>query len=248
MPSPLITPTRPATIAVAVAFALLLAGCASDAPATRPAAHYKPAPPLAGRAMFFDGLVEAQLTLGTSPTPVGEPRESKGGDAGGGESGHGHRRGSGSGLSVGGGSGGASAGMGRMGERSGGEWGGGERPGDTGSDTGEGRRSNLRPQGGPAVMIHIQLTNHGTDPLVVSVPDFSSVLGNFVVFPAQLTVAPGQSAEFEPMTSRLGGEFSEVDASLTLSAGSRVEKKVIAMRQLPATAAPPAVPDAPPPH
>ena len=79
-------------------------------------------------------------------------------------------------------------------------------------------------------MIHIQLTNKSSDQLIVSATDFSSALGNFVVLPEKLTIDPGLSAEFEPMTSRLGGDFGEVEATLTLSVAGREEKKTITLR------------------
>ena len=107
------------------------------------------------------------------------------------------------------------------------------------SEDRESRPAGIRPAGGPPVMIHIQLTNKSSDQLIVSATDFSSALGNFVVLPEKLIIDPGLSAEFEPMTSRLGGDFSEVNVTLTLSIAGREEKKTITLRLIAPPVSPP---------
>jgi hypothetical protein len=96
--------------------------------------------------------------------------------------------------------------------------------------------------GGPPVMFHIEIVNHGAATATVSVEDFHSALGNFVVFPEKLVVEPAKSAEFEPMTSRVAAEFSELNVSLTLREGERTEQKVVAMHLMTPPPASPASP------
>ena len=83
---------------------------------------------------------------------------------------------------------------------------------------------------GPAEMIHLQLTNHGTERINVNIVDFVSPLGNFAVQPEKLTLEPGQSVEVEPMTSRLGGAVTEVEATLVLRLAGKTEKKIVVLR------------------
>src|SRR5258708_266210 len=56
----------------------------------------------------------------------------------------------------------------------------------------------------PPVQRRFRLTNHGDKRVDVEVLDFNSALGNFAVQPAKITVPPHESAEADPMTSRLG--------------------------------------------
>ena len=222
---------RPTLISLGAVAVLILAACSSDRPEGRPGGRAKPPAPLAGQELFFDGKIVAELKLGAGFSSSEEPRE---GGRGGGSDG---RRGGG-GMQLGGGMGGMSMGGGSR-RSGGGEGGRGRRGGgdsnDSSSGRAEGRESGpggIRPAGGPTVMIHIQLTNKSSDQLIVSATDFSSVLGNFVVLPEKLIIDPGLSAEFEPMTSRLGGDFGEVSVTLTLSVAGRQEKKTITLRSL----------------
>lgn len=83
---------------------------------------------------------------------------------------------------------------------------------------------------GPAEMIHLQFTNHGSERVVLNIVDFVSPLGNFAVQPEKLTLAPGESLEVEPMSSRLGGSVTEVEVTLGLHLAGKMEKKVIVLR------------------
>jgi hypothetical protein len=74
-------------------------------------------------------------------------------------------------------------------------------------------------------MIHLRFTNQGPAPVTLVIDDFVSPLGNFAVRPEQLTLAPGQSLETDPMTSQLAGALSEADATLVLRIGAKGEKK-----------------------
>src|SRR5258708_12738695 len=164
-------------------------------------------PPLAGQEVYFDGSIVADLKLGAGVRPTeGTPGSGMGGGGGSGGGGSGRGRRGGGGYSGGGGMGG------------GGRRGGGQGAGETEGETGGGMRpAGLRPGGGPPGMIHIQVTNKGPAPVVVSATDFNSPLGNFVVLPEKLTLEPAQSAEFDPMPSRLGGASSEGKMTLTFT-------------------------------
>jgi hypothetical protein len=73
------------------------------------------------------------------------------------------------------------------------------------------------------------------------IDDFVSPLGNFAVRPEQLTLAPGQSLETDPMTSQLAGALAEVDATLVLRIGTTGEKKTFRLHAV----TPPAEPAEP---
>jgi hypothetical protein len=76
-------------------------------------------------------------------------------------------------------------------------------------------------------MIHLRFTNRGTEPADLRIADFLSPLGNFVVSPEKLTLAPGASAEVEPMTSGLAGQIAGGEITLKLQLGDRRETKVV---------------------
>jgi hypothetical protein len=94
----------------------------------------------------------------------------------------------------------------------------------------------------PAVIMKLHLTNHGKVAVKVSVPEFKSVLGNFAVRPDTLSLAPGQSAEADPMISRIGFEGTELPVSLTLQRDDQKENQSVILRLIPGAAplAPPA--------
>ena len=102
----------------------------------------------------------------------------------------------------------------------------------TGIERPEGDRQIMGAMG-PAEMIHLQFTNHGTERVELNIVDFVSPLGNFAVQPEKLILEPGQSLEVEPMTSRLGGSVTEVEATLVLHIRGRTEKKTIVLRAVP---------------
>jgi hypothetical protein len=97
----------------------------------------------------------------------------------------------------------------------------------------------------PPVLIHLKLTNQSREHLDVVIPDFLSPLGNFVIEPEKLSLDPGQSAEVEPMTSRLAGDIAETTVTLTLHIVGHTEKKVLTLRVV---APPPGAPTDPNPE
>jgi hypothetical protein len=90
----------------------------------------------------------------------------------------------------------------------------------------------------PPVIIHLRFTNNGSTPTEIVIADFLSPLGNFVVTPEKLTLQPGQAVEVEPMTSRLAGEVTGGEISLSLRQGSRRETKVITLKPEPTPSTP----------
>jgi len=213
--------------ALAAASLLIVAGCASDRP-ERPAAarNLKPPPPMGGEETFFDGRITAELRTGAGFGDAGKPDDAKA-DGGGRHGGGGFRMGGGGGGRHGRGGGG------------GGEGGGGGP--SVGDAIEQDQINNIRraaASGGPPVFIHLRFTNHGTAHADVLVADFLSELGNFVVQPEKLSLDPGQSAEVEPMTSRLAAAVEQVDVTLALRLDGRGERKTITLHQLPAPPAP----------
>lgn len=203
--------------------AFFLGGCSSDGPgphAGGPAQKGHRTPPLAGQDTFFDGQITAELTVGRG---AGFDRKHSGD---GGEPGPERRpHGGGGGFHMGMGGGGP-----------GGPAGG--RPDEAGGMSGQIEReramamrhsANLN----PPVMIHLRFTNHGAAPAELLIADFLSPLGNFVIEPEKLTLAPGQTLEVEPMTSRLAGDISQATVTLALRLAGRGEKKNIVLSLVP---------------
>lgn len=218
---------RPGLAPALMILLMLVAGCSSDpGPGRRsgPAgARAKPPTPMAGQDTFFDGLILAEIHVGTDGMPAAAP---EGGGASGGGEGR-RQRGGGSGrMSVAGGTGGF-----------GGNVAGGVPFGEGGRPARDfGGAPGPRPMmgGGRPVMIHLRFTNQGTTPVGLHITDFLSPLGNFAVRPEKLTLEPGQSLETEPMTSQLAGAFTEVTATLVLRLDGRAEKKSFPLKAVPA--------------
>jgi hypothetical protein len=181
---------------------------------------------MAGQDRFFDGQILAEITVGTEGLPEAGPSDGSG-ERGGGRG----RRGGGGSLSLAGGGGAVG------GNISGGmPFGGGRQPRSAGGPGGlqAGQRARAGGGLGRPVMIHLRFTNQGVAAVTLRIDDFASPLGNFAVRPEQLVLAPGQSLETEPMSSQLGGAFSETDATLALRLGSRAEKKTFRLKAVPA--------------
>jgi hypothetical protein len=84
----------------------------------------------------------------------------------------------------------------------------------------------------PPVTLHLILINPGAEPLKIAMIDFSSDLGNFVVDPDSLTVAPGESGEATPMVSQLGVSSDLIPVTVTLKLGASKETRVVQVRSL----------------
>lgn len=86
----------------------------------------------------------------------------------------------------------------------------------------------------PPVTIHLILSNPGTEPVTVTVLDFSSDLGDFAVDPDTLAIAPGQSGEPTPMVSHLGVSSDEMPFKVALRVGKAKETRTFLVKVLPA--------------
>ncbi len=84
----------------------------------------------------------------------------------------------------------------------------------------------------PPVTLHLILTNQGSVPLAVTIDDFESELGNFVVDPEVLQVAPGQTAEPTPMVSQLGVSSANIPVTVTLIVSGQKETQKINVRDV----------------
>ncbi len=84
----------------------------------------------------------------------------------------------------------------------------------------------------PPVTLHLILINPGTLPVTVTIADFESDLGNFVVYPETLTVAAGESAEPTAMVSQLGVTSDVIPVTVTLKIAGNKETHVVQVRNL----------------
>ncbi|HVU16538.1 MAG TPA: hypothetical protein VHD32_06420 [Candidatus Didemnitutus sp.] len=217
----------------AALFAFVFAGCSSDrSEYARRGPPPPPPPPLAGHEVFFDGQILAEIQTGAGFGDSGKV-DNPSANGGGGRHGGGGRMGGG-----------------RHGRGGGG---GGSPDSPSVDDTIEQEQiANIRraaASGGPPMMIHLRFTNHGATHVDVSVVDFLSELGNFVVQPDKLALDPGQMIEVDPMTSRLTAEAGQATITLVLHAGGHTEKKTLTLTPVtppPGTPAPAATPNTPP--
>lgn len=93
----------------------------------------------------------------------------------------------------------------------------------------------------PAITLRVRLENKGQTDLTVTIRDVDSVLGNFVPQPEKVSLKPGQSAELDPMTSRLGVVAATIPLTLSFRIGEKTETQKLVLRE-PAGAATPAAP------
>lgn len=202
---------------------LALAGCESDErsprrgppPSEAGAAAPAPAPEMSAHATFFAGQIETEVLLGRAG--FGPRADGKDGPPGGGE---------------GRGRGGFSGGFGGGGKRGGGPRGGG---GEFGESRGGPARSadpssHIVAANRPPMRLHLRLTNHGTEPTEIEVLDFNSDLGNFVVQPRKISLAPGASVEAEPMTSRIGLTADAIPLTLRLRRNGQAEQQQLMLQ------------------
>jgi hypothetical protein len=184
---------------------LILAGCTSDDRSQRrPGGGGRPVmATLTGQEKFFEGSIVAEVRIGAM---AGFERAKEAGNDNPGETAHQGRR-----RRDGGGMGGP----------------GGDRENESRPTPGVRRMA-----GGdaPPVAIHLRFTNQGARPVDVEITDFISPLSNFVVQPSHLALAPGQSAEVEPMGSRLANDATSGEISLTLRLDGTKETKIVTVQ------------------
>jgi len=81
----------------------------------------------------------------------------------------------------------------------------------------------------PPVTLHLVLTNSGQSTLSVTIDDFESELGNFVVDPEVLEIPPGATVEPSPMVSELGVSSASIPVKVSLIVSRQKETQVIAV-------------------
>jgi hypothetical protein len=84
----------------------------------------------------------------------------------------------------------------------------------------------------PPVALRLRLTNRGKETIEVEFTECRSELGDFAVRPVKIALAAGQTAEPDPMTSRLGVGSVEIPLSLGLKIRDKVEKKELVLRPI----------------
>jgi len=175
-------------------------------------------PTMSAQDTFFDGniLVEANLGRGFR----GHGRPVGGGPMGGEIPGGRHHRG-GMGIGMGGGMEGGPGGGGR---------------GGMGPNSDEGGPSNFsagpsfQDASMPPVALRLRLTNTSKETVEVTFVLCKSELGDFAVRPERIVLASGQTAEPDPMTSRLGLTSSELVLKVGLRAAGKVEKRDLVLK------------------
>ena len=93
----------------------------------------------------------------------------------------------------------------------------------------------------PPVTLHLVLTNSGPGPLSVTIDDFESELGNFVVDPEVVVLAPGETKEPTPMVSQLGVSSDDIPFTVSLIVAGQKETRRIEVKDVvdkPASPAP----------
>ena len=205
--------TAPSRLLIAASAAFFsLTGCSHQPPEFDPHVEQMKAeaekPAMSAEDTFFEGklLVEANLGHGFGG------RGSRGGPGGGGHRGGGKHMG-GSGPGEGRGMGGSE------GPGSGGEGGGFSEGG------GAIHESNM-----PPAALRLRLTNTGKETMEVTFTLCKSELGDFAVRPEKLALAPGQSAEPDHMTSRLGLTTDELVLKVGLRLAGKVEQKDLVLK------------------
>jgi hypothetical protein len=178
-----------------------------------------PIPRMEARGRFFDGQVEAEVLLARAGAHWARKDESGGTDKADQSSGGGHFSGGGG---MGGGHGGGHRSGGRGGENGGGSMGG--------ISDGGPQAPPIHAINQPGVQLRLRLTNHREIPIVVEVVDFNSDLGDFVVLPEKITVAPGASVEADPMVSRLGVGAAEIPVTMKLRAEGKSDQQVLTLK------------------
>lgn len=182
---------------------------------------------MSARRHFFAGQIETEIILGdvefgqpSASRASRESRDSRSGGDGGGASGGGARRGGGGGGSRGASSGNNSRGPAQVPQA---------RDGET--------APRIVTSKQPPVRLQLRLTNHGSESAEVEVLEFNSPLGNFVVLPKKITLAPGAASTAEPMTSRLGLGGTSIPLTIRLRhQGKTEQQEMILEKSAPAPA------------
>jgi hypothetical protein len=82
----------------------------------------------------------------------------------------------------------------------------------------------------PPVALRLRLTNKSKETVEVTFVLCKSELGDFAVRPEKLALAPDQSAEPDPMTSRLGLTSDALVLHVSLRVAGKVEQKDLVLK------------------
>lgn len=83
----------------------------------------------------------------------------------------------------------------------------------------------------PRLALTFMFANTGTQPMMVSVTEVNSTLGNFAPRPERLLLKPGQQGSLDPMLSTLIDNFDHLDVTLAVKIGERRETQVLRLRR-----------------
>ena len=83
----------------------------------------------------------------------------------------------------------------------------------------------------PPVALRLRLTNKSKETVEVTFVLCKSELGDFAVRPEKLALAPEQTAEPDPMTSRLGLPSDELILRVSLRIEGKTEQKDLVLRK-----------------
>lgn len=84
----------------------------------------------------------------------------------------------------------------------------------------------------PGIMIHLRFSNQGLERIAITIDDFQSTFGNFVIQPNKLTLDPGQTVEVEPMNSRLAVTGGKFVVTLAIQHAGRTERNLMTLLTL----------------
>ena len=218
-------PSTPLLLIAASAAIFCLSGCSDRPPQLDARAEQlriaAEKPTMSAQDSFSDGKILVEANLGRGFGGRGRP----GGGRTDGEIPSGRHHGGGMGMSMGGGGGGMG---GDMGGGPGG--GGGMGPGGPGGDEGG---PSVQAASMPPVALRLRLTNTSKETVEVTFVLCKSELGDFAVRPEKLALAPGQTAEPDPMTSRLGLTSAELILKVGLRMAGKVEQKDLVLKAAP---------------
>lgn len=83
----------------------------------------------------------------------------------------------------------------------------------------------------PRIALTFKFTNTANQPIVVTIAEVNSLLGNFAPRPEKLTLAPGQESSIDPMLSTFDDNFEDLDLTLTIRSGGQSETHVLKLRR-----------------
>jgi len=93
----------------------------------------------------------------------------------------------------------------------------------------------------PRLALTLSFVNKGKQPLVVTITEVNSVMGNFAPRPETLMLGPGEEGRVDPMLSSFDNNFEALDVTVGIRLGARAEEQVLHLRRT-EKAPPPAPP------